>query len=82
MVLNIDQMVMRRKPTAPKIAPSENPALISRFATNHQSRNFNSPSAIARITSVEACEPELPPELITSGMNKFSTIALAISSSK
>jgi len=33
----------------------------------HQSRNLNSPSARARMTSVAACEPALPPELMTSG---------------
>ena len=32
-----------------------------------------------RITSDVACDPELPPELITSGMNSASTAAFSIS---
>ena len=50
--------------------------------TRHQSRSRTSPSAMARMTSVEACEPELPPLLMISGMNSASTTARAISSSK
>ena len=41
-----------------------------------------SPKAIALITSVAACEPELPPEEIIKGTNNASTTAFAISFSK
>ena len=51
----------------------------SRSAMRHQSRSFNSCSASARMTSDVACEPELPPELMTSGMNIASTAAFSIS---
>ena len=50
--------------------------------TRHQSRSRTSPSAIARMTSVVACEPELPPLEMMSGMNSASTTARAISFSK
>ena len=39
-------------------------------------------SAIARMMSEVACEPELPPELMISGMNSASTTARPISCSK
>ena len=46
--------------------------------TRHQSRSLNSPSASERITRLAACEPALPPELITSGTNKVSVAAIAV----
>ena len=49
--------------------------------TRHQSLGVTSPSAMARITRVEACEPELPPLEMMSGMNTASTTARAISAS-
>ena len=54
----------------------------SRRTTRHQSRRRTSPSAIARMTSVAACEPELPPLLMMSGTNSARTTARAISFSK
>ena len=54
----------------------------SRRTTRHQSRSLTSPSAMARMTSVVACEPELPPLEMMSGMNSASTTARAISFSK
>ena len=51
-------------------------------ATRHQSRRASSRSARARMMSEVACEPELPPELMMSGMKSESTTARAISSSK
>ena len=39
-------------------------------------RSVTSPSASARITSVDACEPELPPLEMISGTNSASTTAL------
>ena len=41
-----------------------------------------SPSASARMTSVDACEPELPPLEMMSGTNSASTTAFEISCSK
>jgi len=41
-----------------------------------------SPSAMARMMSVAACEPLLPPLEMMSGMKSTSTTALAISSWK
>src|SRR5215471_15172785 len=59
---NADHTVIRRKPIVPRITPSPKPEKISRRITRHQSRKVTSPRANARITSVDACEPELPPE--------------------
>ena len=47
--------------------------------TRAQSRAPSSCSAMARMISDVACEPELPPELITSGTNNASTVAASIS---
>ena len=66
----------------PRIAPSASPANTSRRITRHQSRSFTSPSASARITSVDACDPELPPLEMISGTNSARTTAFAISFSK
>ena len=76
----MDHNATRKIPIAPRIAPKEKPALISRPATRHQSRNVTSPSAIARTIKVDACEPELPPLEMINGKNNASTTALAISS--
>src|SRR5438132_453271 len=73
---------MRKNPMVPNTVPSTAPAAISRRMTRHQSRNRTSPSAIARITSVEAWDPELPPLEMMSGTNNARMTALAISSSK
>ncbi len=62
--------------------PSASPAPISRRITRHQSRSVTSPSASARMTSVEACDPELPPLEMISGTNSARTTAFAISFSK
>ena len=67
---------------APRMPPSARPAPISRRITRHQSRSVTSPSASARMTSVEACDPELPPLEMISGTNSASTTARAISFSK
>jgi hypothetical protein len=66
----------------PRNAPRARPVTISRPLTRHQSRRRTSPSAMARITSVEACDPEFPPLLMMSGTNRASTTARAISPSK
>ena len=66
----------------PRIAPSARPAKISRRMTRHQSRSPTSPSASARMTSVDACDPELPPLEMMSGTNSASTTAFEISASK
>src|SRR5204863_3895952 len=58
---NIDQTLMRRNPIVPSTNPSDKPANTSRRITCHQSASVTSPSAIARMMSVAACEPELPP---------------------
>ena len=81
-MLNADQSEIRRKPTEARMAPSKSPERISRPATFHQSDKRTSPSAIARITRVLACDPELPPLEIIKGTNNARTTALAISSSK
>ena len=66
----------------PRIAPSARPAASSRRTTRHQSRSVTSPSASARMTSVAACDPELPPLEMMSGTNSASTTARSISASK
>ena len=65
----------------PRIAPSARPASSSRRITRHQSTSPTSPSASARMTSVAACEPELPPLEMMSGTNSASTTAFEISAS-
>jgi hypothetical protein len=52
-----EYMVVTGRHTAPSVRPVRS----SRQMTRHQSRSPTSPSAVARITSVEAREPELPP---------------------
>ena len=66
----------------PRMAPSVRPVGSSRSAMRHQSPSRISRSASARMMSDVACEPELPPELMTSGMNIASTTAFEISPSK
>ena len=73
---------MRITAITPRIAPSTIPVGNSRRATRHQSRRRISRSASARIISEVACEPELPPELMISGMNSVSTTAFSSSPSK
>src|SRR6266850_1710296 len=82
MLENSDQIVILRNPIEPRISPNPRPEKSSRRMTRHQSRNATSPSANARITSVEACEPEFPPDEIMSGTKSASTTALSISFSK
>ncbi len=65
----------------PRIAPSERPASTSRRITRHQSRTPTSPSARARMTSVAACDPELPPLEMIRGTKRASTTAFWISAS-
>ena len=65
----------------PRMAPSASPANSSRRITRHQSASLTSPSASARMTSVEACDPELPPLEMMSGTNSARTTAREISSS-
>ena len=72
---------MRVKPMAPRIDPSASPDANSRRMTREKSESRTSPSAIARMTSVVAWEPELPPLEMMSGTNSASTTARAISSS-
>ena len=67
--------------STPRIAPRVMPVGTSRSATFHQSRRRSSRRARLRISSEVACEPELPPELMISGMNSVSTTARASSSS-
>ena len=61
------------------MAPSVRPAGISRKATRHQSPSFISWRASARMMSEVACEPELPPELMISGMKSVRTSAFSSS---
>ncbi len=70
---------MRIKPIDPRIDPSARPASNSRRMTRNQSRRRNSPSAMARMTSVVACDPELPPLEMISGTKSASTTAFSIS---
>src|SRR6202521_3533726 len=79
---NADQAVIRRNPMVPRIVPRARPASTSRRMTRHQSRTYTSPSAIARMTNVVACEPELPPLEMISGTNSARTTAFSISLSK
>ncbi|OPZ16608.1 MAG: hypothetical protein BWZ05_01828 [Bacteroidetes bacterium ADurb.BinA245] len=64
----------------PNATPSKRPDMISRRITRHQSFMVISPTAIACMIKVDACEPLLPPLEIINGINKVSTNALAISS--
>jgi hypothetical protein len=63
----------------PWMAPSASPVGSSREAIHRQSRNEISRSARARMMNEVAYDPELPPELMMSGMIKVSTIALSSS---
>ena len=68
---------MRTKPDAAEDASrARGPAKISRRMTRHQSRSPTSPSASARMTSVDACDPELPPLEMMSGTNSARTTRL------
>jgi hypothetical protein len=63
----------------PRIKPSESPDSNSFRTTPNQSLKRNSPRAIARITSVVACEPELPPLEMIKGRNIARMAAFSIS---
>ena len=82
MLEKADQIEIRRKPIAPRMHPSASPENNSRRITRQMSASLSSPMASARITSVEACEPELPPLEMMSGTNRARTTARAISLSK
>ena len=82
MLENADHIEIRRNPIVPRMVPSANPENTSRLITRHMSARVSSPTARARITSVEACEPELPPLEMMSGTKSASTTARAISASK
>ncbi len=56
--------------------------MTSRRKTRNQSRRVTSDKAIARITSAEDWEPELPPEEMIKGRNRERTTAFWISPSK
>ena len=60
---------MRIMAMTPMMNPRMSPAGNSRSTMRHQSPRRTSPSAMARMISDVACDPELPPELMTSGMN-------------
>jgi len=77
----IDQRVILRKPMRPRTPPSTRPVRTSRRMTRHQSPSLSSPTASARMMSVAAWEPELPPLLMMRGTKMASTTARAISSS-
>ena len=89
-VLHIHQEILvtrrttRRKPMMPKCCTNNKPEIISRLKTRHQSLMLISPTAIACIIRVEACDPLLPPLEIIKGTNKpalhgFSYFILKIS---
>ncbi len=80
--INCERNKTWKKPIVPSISPSDNPESTYRFIIFHQSIRSTSPNAIARITSVDAWEPEFPPLEIISGINIERTIALLNSSSK
>jgi len=71
-----------KKPNNPKINPIINPEIISLCIIRHQSLRVISPTAIALITNVAACEPEFPPLEIIKGIKIDNTTALLISLSK
>jgi hypothetical protein len=62
--------------------PSITPVGNSRSATRHQSRSLTSWSATARMISEVAWDPELPPELMISGIKRVRTTAFSSSDSK
>src|SRR6185437_5240048 len=71
--------VMRKKPMVPRIRPRATPESNSFRTTPNQSLSRNSPRAIARITSVVACDPELPPLEMINGKNIARMAAFSIS---
>ena len=66
----------------PRMHPNASPENTSRRITLQTSFNVSSPTASARITSVDACDPELPPLEMISGTKRARTTARAISFSK
>jgi len=60
---------------SPSDNPRYNPVSASFMATRSALPALISPSAIARITIVAACPPELPPAATTIGRNNVSTNA-------
>ena len=72
-----DQTAMRRKPIVPEDGARARGPARSRAASPATSRrSLTSPSASARMMSVAACEPELPPLEMISGTNSARTTAL------
>jgi hypothetical protein len=57
------------------VTPSANPISSSWRKIRNQSPIVTSPSAIARVISVAACDPELPPVEMHSGKNRASAIS-------
>ena len=55
---------------APSEQPSASPIANSCRSTRNQSTSVTCPSAMARVISVAACEPELPPVEMHSGTNR------------
>jgi hypothetical protein len=66
-------------PIVPRTRPSDNPERSSLRTTLNQSRNRNSPRAIARMTRVVAWDPELPPLEMIKGKNIARIAAFSIS---
>ncbi len=76
------QVRARTKPTAPMSTPSRKPVRISCHSSRQVSLSFTSPTAMARMIVLVACEPELPPVPISSGTKKDSATAASSSCSK
>src|SRR5215468_8272160 len=75
-------MAMRLKPMAPRMTPSTSPEPISLDITRHHWARRISPRARARMTSVAAWDPELPPLEMMSGTKRARTTARSICRSK
>src|SRR4029079_14608004 len=57
-----------KKPMTPSTHPNNRPERISLLKTRHQSSSVISPTAIAWMINVQACEPLLPPLEIINGI--------------
>ncbi len=72
----------RKKPMAPRVRPRTMPIASSWRMTRSQLVGVTCPRARARVMSVAACDPELPPVEMHNGTNRASTTTALMASSK
>ena len=66
----------------PSVTPNARPTASSWRMTRHQSDSLMCPSAMARVMSVAACVPVMPPVAMHSGTKKVSATIWRIEASK